>query len=239
MIELKEDEKLECLGYGGLEIVQSKSLYRFTTDAVLLANFARVKKNSRVVELGTGSGVISLLVAKRCSPAKIVALEIQPQLAGMAQRSVLHNKLETIIEVLEGDILEADRLLGAGHFDSVVVNPPYRKLESGQRQEKEHLEICRHEVKVTLKQILHMSGKLLNCGGSLYMVHQAERLGEIVACGKENGLELKELTTVSAKKGGAPNLILLRLVKGGRVGVKWNAIHVFDENGNYIKQWQD
>lgn len=236
---LDKDEKLEQLGYNNLQVVQNQKLYKFTTDAVLLANFAKVKKGSTIVELGTGSGVVALLVASRCKPKKLIALEIQDCLLDMAKKSVLHNKLENIIDVVKGDISTAYEQLGVGFADAVIINPPYRKIASGQRQDSDHLSICRHEVLVTLEQIVFTSGKLLNCNGSLYMVHQAERMAEIISLCDKNKLQLKEFTAVSPKKGEKPNLVLMRFVKDGKVGVKWNLINIFSDDGKYIPQWED
>ena len=234
-IELKPNEKIEDLQCDGLQLIQSSDEYRFTTDAVLLANFCKNLQGKTCVEFGAGSGVISLLLAKKKRPKRIVAIEIQPQLADMMQRSVQLNDLQNTIDVVCDDLKNAR--LHVRDVDAVVCNPPYRKLGSGEMQLKESLAICRHEIKATLEDVIENASKVLNNRGSLYLVHQSERLTEIVTLCSRHNVAVKEILPVCPRPDTPPNLVLIRGVKAGEMDCKLHApMCVTDENGNYTPE---
>ena len=234
-IHLKPDEKIEDLQCDGLQLIQSDAEYRFTTDAVLLANFCSQMQGKLCVEFGAGSGVISLLLAKKKCPRRIIAVEIQPQLAEMMGRSVELNGLQEVIEVVCDDLKNA-------HFhvrdaDVVVCNPPYRRLGSGEMQLEQNLAICRHEIKATLRDVVASAAKILNNRGSFYLVHQAERLVEIVTLCAEHNIAVKEILPVCPAPNKQPNLVLVRGVKAGSPDCKLHApMFICDEKGNYTPQ---
>ena len=235
MLNLKPDEKIEDLQCDGLQLIQSKNEYRFTTDAVLLANFVSPMQGKLCVEFGAGSGVISLLLAKKKRPKRIVAVEIQPQLADMMQRSVALNGLQDVIDVVCDDLKNAH--LHVNCADAVVCNPPYRKLGSGEMQQSENLAICRHEIKATLSDVIASASKVLNNRGSLFLVHQAERLTEIVTLCSKHNVAVKEILPVCPRPNAQPNLVLVRGVKAGETDCKLHApMYVTDEKGNYTPQ---
>lgn len=216
---LKANEKLEDLQCDGLQIIQSSKEYRFTTDAVLLANYCSNMQGKLCVEFGTGSGVISILVAHKKCPAHIVAIEIQPQLADMARRSVELNGLSGQIEVVCGDLKNAPQYVSKP-ADVVICNPPYRKQGSGERQLAPNIALCRHEIAVTLREVIETAAKTLNNRGTFYLVHQAERIAEIVTeCSKVN-LAVKEIVPVCPRPDKEPNLVLIRAVKCGGADCK-------------------
>lgn len=230
MIDLKPDENLEDLQYGGLKIIQSASEYRFTTDAVLLANFVRGARGKTVVELGAGCGVISILIAKKQQPKRVVAVEIQPVMFDLLERNVRLNGLE--IETVCSDMREVKRF--ATDADIVVCNPPYRAKNSGEGQIKESVRNCRHETLIDLDGAAASACSALRFGGSFFLVHQAERFADVACSIRANGLELKEACLVRSFSGQAPKHALFKAVKGGKVGLKWIPdIVVFDENGGY------
>lgn len=234
-IELKPNEKIEDLQCNGLQLIQSSDEYRFTTDAVLLANFCNDVQGKLCVELGAGSGVISLLLAVKKRPRHVVAIELQPQLADMMQRSVTLNDLQETIDVVCDDMKNATSHVSCA--DVVVCNPPYRRLGSGERQLKENLAICRHEIKCTLRDVIESASKVLNNRGSLYLVHQADRLCEIVTLCAEHNLAVKEILPVCPKPNTQPNLVLVRGVKAGNADCKLRApMFVTDEHGNYTPE---
>ena len=236
MIELNAEEKIEDLQCDGLQIIQSAKEYRFTTDAVLLANYCRDLTNKLCVEFGTGTGVISLLLAKKKHPKRIVAVEIQPQLADIAQRNVLLNGLQDVITVVNGDLKEAHKLVN-GVADAVVCNPPYRKVGSGERQLSANIALCRHEISATLADVVNSAAKVLNNKGSFYLVHQADRLCEIVTLCKDNGIAVKDILPVCPTPQKQPTLVLVRGVKQGQSECVLHApMYVCDENGNYTEQ---
>ena len=234
-VELKPDEKIEDLQCDGLQLIQSSNEYRFTTDAVLLANFVSPMQGKLCVEFGAGSGVISLLLAKKKRPRRIVAVEIQPQLAEMMQRSVQLNDLQEVIEVVCDDLKNAH--LHVKDADVVVCNPPYRRVGSGEMQLRQNLAICRHEVKATLSDVVESASKVLNNRGSFYLVHQAERLAEIVTICSKYNIAVKEILPVCPSPDKQPNLVIIRGVKAGNADCKLYApMHICDEVGNYTPQ---
>ncbi len=236
MINLLDNEKIEDLQCDGLQIIQSATEYRFTTDAILLANFCKDMTNKFCVEFGTGSGVISVLLAHKKHPKRILALEIQPQLADMATRSVLLNNLQDVIDVKCCDLKNANSLV-RGLADVVVCNPPYRKVGSGERQLAENLAICRHEIRATLQDIIQSASKCLNNRGSLYLVHQSSRTAEIISLCAQNNVAVKEILPVCPAPDKQPNLVLIRGVKGGESDCILHApMYICDEHGNYTPQ---
>lgn len=218
-VKLKANEKFEDLQYNGLQIIQSTDEYRFTTDAVLLANFCNDMKGKLCVEFCAGSGVISILVAAKKHPARVIAIELQPQLADMARRSVEYNNLQDVIEVVCDDVKNAASMLPKP-ADVVVCNPPYRKVGSGETQLSRNLALCRHEIAITLEQVITCASKTLNNRGTFYLVHQAERIAEIVSLCSANQLAVKEIVPVCPRQGKEPNLVLIRAVKCGGVDCK-------------------
>ena len=236
MTNLLPNEKIEDLQCDGLMLIQSATEYRFTADAVLLANFCKDMNGKFCVEFGTGSDVISILIAHKKHPKKVLALEIQSQLANMATRSVALNNLQSVIEVVTCDLKTANSLVG-GKADVVVCNPPYRKVGSGEQQLADNLAMCRHEICATLADIIQSASKCLNNRGNLYLVHQASRTAEIVALCAQNKIAVKEILPVCPSPGREPNLVLVRGVKGGETDCILHApMYVCDEQGNYTPQ---
>ena len=234
-VQLKPDEKIEDLQCDGLQLIQSSNEYRFTTDAVLLANFCRDMQGKTCVEFGTGSGVISILLAHKKHAEQIVAVEIQPQLAELAQRNVQLNGLQNVT-VLNCDLKQAHAHL-TKPADVVVCNPPYRRLGSGERQLSDNLAICRHEILATLEDIVASAAKILNNRGAFYLVHQASRLSEIITLCARYNLAVKEILPVCPRPGREPNLVLIRAVKGGEADCTLRSpMYVLDETGEYTPQ---
>ena len=235
-IELKPHENIEDLQCQGLVLIQSSDEYRFTTDAVLLANFCRDMQGKLCVEFGAGSGVISILLAAKKHPRHVVAMEIQPQLCDMARRSVETNNLQDIIEVVCCDLKDAKTHLD-GLCDVVVCNPPYRKIGSGEIQEKQNLALCRHELAATLCDVIQSAAKILNNRGTLYLVHQSQRLSEIISLCEKNNLAVKEILPVCPRPNTDPNLVLVRAVKCGASDcVLRKPMTVLDEKGDYTPE---
>ena len=236
MTNLLSNEKIEDLQCDGLVLIQSATEYRFTTDAVLLANFCKDMNGKFCVEFGTGSGVISILIAHKKHPKKVLALEIQSQLASMATRSVALNNLQNVIEVVTCDLKTANSLV-CGKADVVVCNPPYRKVGSGEQQLDKNLAICRHEIAATLADIVTSASKVLNNKGSFYLVHQASRTAEIVSLCAQHKLAVKDILPVCPAPNKQPNLVLIRAVKcGGADCVLHSPMYITDESGNYTPQ---
>lgn len=236
MINLKDTERLEDLQAGGLKIIQDENEYRFTSDAVLLANSVNAKRGDVVVDFGTGSGIIAILVAYKKKPQKIIAVELQAQLADMARRSIEFNNLNEVIQVVNMPLQDFAINYDGKKADVVVCNPPYVKNGGGEMQLQESLKICRHEIKVTLEEICLAASKILKNGGKFYIVHKAERVAEIFALMTKFAIQPKEITTVCARDGDAPYLAIICGVKSGKVGLKWNKpIVMYDSDGNFTQ----
>ena len=212
---LKPEERLDDLQVKGYEIIQHPGKFCFGMDAVLLSNFARVKKGERALDLGTGTGIIPILLTAKTQGEKFVGLEIQEESADMARRSVLHNGLENQIEIVQGDIKEAATIFGAASFDVITTNPPYMIGKHGIENPSDTKAIARHEVLCTLDDVLRESAKLLKSGGRFYMVHRPFRLAEILSKMVELKIEPKRIRMVHPYIDKEPNMVLIEGKRGG------------------------
>jgi tRNA1Val (adenine37-N6)-methyltransferase len=234
---LKEGERIDDLLSPSFRIIQHQHQFRFTIDAVLLAHFVQVKKNEMMVDLGTGTGVIPLVIALRQTPRQIVGLEIQTTLVDMARRSVLLNGLGDRIAIEEMDLKEAPTRLGHGIANVVVSNPPYRPLGRGEANILDAVAIARHEVYCTLGDVLKTASQLLKYRGRFYMVHLAERLGDIIAQGRDHQLEAKRIRFVHPFECDEAKLVLVQMIKGAQASLKvMPPIVVYQRPGCYTEE---
>lgn len=213
---VREHERLDELHRNGYFIIQDPKRFCFGMDAVLLSGFAKAKKGERVLDLGTGTGIIPILMEAKTEGEDFTALEIQPESADMARRSVLYNHLEEKIKIVTGDIKDASRLFGASSFDIITTNPPYMIGEHGLSSASEAKAIARHEVLCTLEDILRESAKLLRPGGRFYMVHRPFRLAEIMSRMVEYKIEPKRMQLVYPYVDKEPNMVLIEGLRGGK-----------------------
>ncbi len=232
--DLKPEERLDDLQVNGYEIIQHPGKFCFGMDAVLLSNFARVKKGERVLDLGTGTGIIPILLTAKTEGEKFIGLEIQEESADMAKRSVAHNGLEDRVEIIKGDIKEAATIFGHASFDVITTNPPYMIGSHGIANALDTKAIARHEVLCTLEDILRESAKLLRPGGKFFMVHRPFRLAEILSKMVEFKIEPKRMRMVHPFVDKEPNMVLIEGLRGGnsRVTVERPLI-VYKEVGVY------
>lgn len=236
-IQLMEDERIDDLQYKGLKIIQKDKAFRFGLDAVLLANFADVKKGNSVIDLGTGTGIISILLAGKTEASSIVGLEIQEDMAEMAGRSVKMNCLEDRVKIVCGDIKESVNLFGASSFDVVVTNPPYMNRGGGIINLSDTKAISRHEILCTLEDVIKSASKLLVPGGQFAMVHRPDRLADIIWLMRNYSIEPKYIRFVHPSPYKKPNLILIKGSRQGRPQLKMlDPLYVYDENGKYSKE---
>ena len=212
---LKPDERLDDLQVNGYEIIQHPGKFCFGMDAVLLSNFARVKKGEEVLDLGTGTGIIPILLTAKTEGERFVGLEIQEESADMARRSVAHNHLEQKIEIVNGDIKEAATIFGAASFDVITTNPPYMIGQHGISNPSDTKAIARHEVLCTLDDILRESARILKPKGRFYMVHRPFRLAEILSKMIAVGIEPKRMRLVHPFVDKEPNMVLVEGLRGG------------------------
>ncbi len=215
---LRRGERLDDLQRNGYRIIQNPGRFCFGMDAVLLCGFAkdRIRPNARVLDLGTGTGIIPLLLAGRTKASHLTGLEILEDSADMARRSVALNGLQGKIDILKGDIKEAGGLFAAASFDVVTSNPPYMIRQHGLANPEEPKAVARHEILCTLEDVVHAAAKLLVCKGSFFMVHRPFRLAEIMVTLERCGLEPKRMQLVYPFADKEPNMVLLQAVRGAK-----------------------
>lgn len=236
-IDLKENERIDDLQRNGYKIIQKRDGFCFGMDAVLLSGFANVKQGENALDLGTGTGIIPLLLEARYQGSHYTGLEIQEEMAEMAARSVALNRLEDKIRIVTGDIKEASRLFGAASFDVVTSNPPYMNDAHGLKNPDLPKAIARHEVLCSLEDVVREASRLLRPGGRFYMVHRPHRLVEIIAVLKEWRLEPKRMKMVHPFVDKEANMVLIEAVRGGRSMIKVEApIVVYKEPGVYTDE---
>ena len=233
---VQRDETVDDL-QNGFSIIQKKHSFRYGVDAVLLADFADIKHRHSVIDLGTGTGIIPILIYSRKKPVEITAVEIQKDMADMAARSIVLNGLEKNIKVLCMDIKDAPMLLGKSRYDCVVTNPPYMKKECGINNPSETKAIARFEIMCSLEEILIAARELLKPGGKLFMVHRADRLADIIYEMRDKGIEPKRIRFVHPSIGKRPNLLLIEGARGGNKELKFmDPLYIHDENGEYTEE---
>lgn len=233
---LKTDEIIDDLQLDGLKIIQNRNKYCFTSDAAILANFINAKKSDILCEIGAGSGVISVLVDYKCQPKKITAFEIQEYMADMAKRSVKLNNLEEKIEIINAPIQNCFNFVKKESFNIVFSNPPYQKVDPNSFISKTEEEaISKHEIKLSLDELLTYSNKLLKFGGKFYIVYDAKRTAELIYKFKKNNLEPKRIFFTAPSENKSPILVLIEAVKGGKEGTTvLPTLITNDKNGDYI-----
>ena len=236
-VQILENEKIDDLQCKGLKIIQKNKAFRFGLDAVLLANFADIKKGNSVIDMGTGTGIISILLAGKSEAGFIVGLEIQEEIAEMADRSIKMNGLEDKVKIVCGDIKESVRLFGTSCFDVVVSNPPYMNQGGGIINMSDTKAIARHEILCSLEDVIKSASKLLVPRGHFAMVHRPDRLADIIWLMRKYSIEPKYIRFVHPSPYKKPNLILIKGSKQGRPQLKMMApLYVYDEDGNYSKE---
>lgn len=239
-IELKENERLDDLQRNGFQIIQNPEKFCFGMDAVLLSGFAHAKENDKVLDLGTGTGIIPILMAAKYEGCHLTGLEIQEESADMASRSVALNGLTERIRIVTGDIKEADQIFPSASFDVITCNPPYMIGQHGLQNPDAPKAIARHEVCCTLDDVLRVSSKLLKPGAHFYMVHRPFRLAEIIERMVHYRIEPKRMQLVYPFVDKEPNMVLIEGTRGGksRMTVEKPLI-VYKEQGVYTDEIYD
>lgn len=235
MVEIRENETIDDLILGGLKIIQKNSGFRFSLDAVLLAHFVAVKKGSKIIDLGTGTGVIPLILTTRAQELEITGIEIQKEVAQMAKRSMDLNHLD-MVRIINTDL----RNMGQEHYgryDVVISNPPYLPLNQGKISPSEEIAISRHEIKCSLEELIKSAGKFLKNQGKFALVHRAERLAEIISLLKLYTLEPKRIRFIHPYQAKPANLLLVEAIKGASPGLTVHTpLVVYKDDGTYAKE---
>ncbi len=239
-INLKPGERIDDLERNGYKIIQHKEKFCFGMDAVLLSGFAVVKKGENVLDLGTGTGIIPILLEAKTEGLNFTGLEIQEESADMAARSVLLNSLEEKIRIVQGDIKEASDIFGRATFNVVTTNPPYMNDLHGIKNPDMPKAIARHEVLCTLEDVVRQGALVLKPNGRMYMVHRPHRLIEIIEVLKKYKLEPKRIKFVHPFVDKEANMVLIEALKGGKSMVKVEKpIIVYKEQGVYTDEIYD
>ncbi|MBO5460247.1 MAG: tRNA1(Val) (adenine(37)-N6)-methyltransferase [Ruminococcus sp.] len=218
---LRSGERLDDLQLGGYHIIQDPSRFCFGVDAVLLSDFAKVKKGEKVLDLGTGTGILPILLEAKTEGGHFTGLEIQEASADMARRSVAYNHQEEKINIVTGDIKEAAKLFGPASFDVITTNPPYMINDHGLKNEGDAKTIARHEILCTLDDILRESAKILKeTKGRFYMIHKPFRLVEILGKMCQYHIEPKRIQFVHSYIDKEPTMVMIEGLKSGKSRVK-------------------
>ena len=237
-IKLKENERIDDLELKKLKIIQNIDGFCFGMDSVLLANFAKnIKKNSKVLDLGTGTGIISILLCGKTELKKITGVEIQEEVYEMAKRSCILNNLQDRIEVINKNILELIQMYPKGTFDVIVTNPPYKKKDTGLINKNEKKVISRHEITANLEDFIKIASELVKDKGEFYMVHRPERLVDIMSLMRKYKIEPKVLKYICSNINKEPKLVLIKGIRNAKPFLKVEKnLYVYNEKGKYTDE---
>lgn len=230
-------ERIDDLQIKGYKIIQDDRYFCFGMDAVLLSDFVRGKKSAKILDMGTGTGIIPILLEAKEKGSSFVGLEIQEESVSLARRSVSLNGLEDRIQIVHGDIKEASKLLKQNVFDIVTCNPPYMTNRHGFTNTEKAKSIARHEILCTLDDVVREGAKLVKERGSFYFVHRPFRLAEIIGKLLQYRLEPKRMRLVHPFIDREPNMVLIEAIKGGNSMIKVEPpLIVYEKDGKYTKE---
>ncbi len=236
-IDLLEHERIDELQRNGYRIIQNEKKFCFGMDAVLLSGFARARKQEQVLDLGTGTGIIPILMEAKTEGEHFSALEIQEDMAQMARRSVMLNGLQEKITVVTGDLKEASKIFGRASFDVVTCNPPYMNQNHGLQNPDEPKAIARHELLCTFEDVAREAAALLKSGGRFYLVHRPHRLTELFQTMRAFRLEPKRMKFVHPFQDQEANMVLIEAFRGGKPQLRVEApVIVYESPGVYTRE---
>ena len=236
-VNIGKDESIDDLQLNGLQLIQKEQGFRFGVDAVLLSHFANVKKKHRVIDLCTGTGIVSFLVYGKYKPQEVIGLEIQDDMVEMANRSSKLNETSDIVKFVQGDLKDKALLDSLGRFDVVTVNPPYKLNNAGILNPNDKLAIARHEIMCNLEDVIVSARRLLKDNGRMFIVHRPERLADIFGLMRKYKIEPKRVRLVQPNTKKAPNIVLVEGQRDGGAFLKWEeTLYVYDDNGNYSEE---
>ena len=235
---LKDNERIDDLQLNNLKIIQNKNGFCFGIDAVLLSDFAKeIPSNAKVLDLGTGTGILGILLCGKTSASKIYGVDVQEDVCDMASRSIKLNNLENRFEIINKNIKDLKDIFEENTFDAIVSNPPYKKDNSGLKNESETKLISRHEITASLEDFVNISSKLLKNNSSLYMVHRPERLSDLFYLLRKYNLEPKNLRLVQSYYDSRPKLILVKATKNAKPFLNIEApLIIYNKDGSYTDE---
>ncbi len=222
---------------GRILVKQDRHGYRFSIDAVLLAGFSEIRPNSTIVDLGTGCGILPLILAYRNPDTRFWGIEIQNTLADLARENVLENGLDKRIQILCTDMKSLTTNMVSGPVDIVISNPPYRKSDSGRINPNSQRAIARHEIKIKLEEILTVAGKILRTAGKFFIIYPTNRMIDLLSGMRKSGIEPKRIRSIHSTQGTEAKLVLVEGTKGGGSGVKISApLIIYKDPENYTAE---
>ena len=234
---VNDSETLDTLYGERIKIIQPKDGYRFSLDAVLLADFVVIKPNDSVLEIGTGSGVGLISVRARYDCKDAVGVELQEELTQIATRNMRLNGLAEKVKIIHCDIASYKNIFSPASFDVVFFNPPYHKQGSGKINPHPQKALARHEIKGSLMSFLAASAYILGSGGQVYLIYPASRLAELIVAMKKNDIEPKSLTLVHSKRNDSAEFVLVYGVKSANAGIKISPpLFIYDDDGEYSRE---
>lgn len=234
---LKENERIEDIQFNNLKLIQNPDWFCYGIDAVLIAKFCDIKKGWRGVDLGTGTGIIPLLLSTNNMMNEMIGIEIQNEVADMAKRSIEINGLQDKIKILNIDMKDACQYIKPYASDVVISNPPYMARNEGLINEEDVKAISRHEIKASLENVISTAHDLLKDRGHFYLVHRPHRLVDILCLCRKYRLEPKRIRFVHPKKNKKPNILLLHCTKYGNPELKFlDPLYVYEEDGSYTDE---
>lgn len=224
-----------------VKVYQARNGYRFSVDALLLYSFVHMPLAEKIADLGAGSGIIGLLLAKKYPAASVSLFELQDRLASVAGKNIALNNLGKRVRVIQGDICDVSTvtspLVEAGSFDMVVSNPPFRKERSGLVNPEEERAIARHEIRLKLPELVRVARYLLKTEGRFFLIHHPGRLAELITALREKGMEVKRLRFVHSRASSEAKMVLVEALHSGRVGLKVERpLVIYDERGEYTEE---
>lgn len=238
-IHVREDEKLDELFDGRLRIIQKKEGYRFSIDAILLAHFASHVSADSIIDLGTGSGIVPLILAKRTSAPTIVGVEVQEAMADMAERTIMLNGFADRVSILHEDLRSLCSRFDASSFDLVVSNPPYYPVEEGRINPDEEKAIARHEIMAKVEDVIGISHYLVRPSGLVVIIFPARRMVDLLFKLRESGLEPKLLQIIYSHKHDEGKLVIVESVKRGNPEIEIKRpFFIYADEGEYSKEMQ-
>ena len=234
---IEEDETLDDLQLKGIQIIQKKDSFRFGVDAVLLANFANIKKGFKVIDLCSGTGIIPFIIAGKTEADKITGIEIQEQMVIMAKRTAKLNNLEERISFINMDLKDIKQISNMEKADVVTVNPPYKLKDSGIINENDKNAIARHEICCTIEDVIVATKAILKHNGKMYMIHRPDRLVDVFCTMRKHKIEPRQIRMIHPNHTKAPNMVLIEGQNNGGTFLKWlPPLSIYDIDGAYTKE---
>jgi tRNA1Val (adenine37-N6)-methyltransferase len=239
-ILINEDETLDDLQLNGIYLIQKKEAFRFGVDAVLLANFAKIKKGNRVIDLCSGTGIIPFIIAGKTEAKSITGVEIQKDMTDMASRSAKYNKMEQRVNFINHDLKDIKYLAGLEKADVVTVNPPYKLRNSGLVNPDDKNAIARHEILCTFEDVVVAAKAVLKHNGRIYIIHRPDRLVDILCTMRKHKVEPKQIRMIHSNYTKAPTMVLVEGQNNSGAFLKWlPPLYIYDLDGNYTRELND